>query len=315
MIAARIPEWGALPRIEDLPDPTPREGEALLRVRAAALNPVDIFIASGRFYGPVPDPPFIGGAECVAEVIEAPGIEAGTRVWNLGVHGALAELATAPVDRLVPVPDDISDEMAAAIGIAGLAGWMAVLSRGRLTSDETVIVVGASGAVGQIAIQAAVGRGARVIAAARSEKGLARARALGADATVPIDDSFAESLAAAAPDGIDLAIDMVWGEAAPVVLGHLSPRGRLVQVGNAAAPEATIIGGPLRGRRLDIRGFSVYSEHFGDVASGYGELASAAADGEVVLEIETYSLMNAPQAWADQKAGAGGSKLVVVPEG
>ena len=315
MIAARIPEWEALPRTEDVPAPTPAEGEALLAVRAAALNPVDIFIASGRFYGQVPDPPYTAGAECVAEVIEAPDLEPGTRVWRLGVHGALAEQLVAPVDRLVPVPEELSDEMAVAIGVAGVAGWMAVLGRGRLSSDETALVIGASGAVGQVAVQAAAGRGARVIAAARSEKGLARAERLGADAAVQIDDDFGEALGEAAPDGIDLVIDMVWGTAAPVAIGHLNPRGRLVQVGNAESPEATLVGGPLRGRRIDIRGFSVYSEHFADVASGYGELAAAAASGEVGLEIETYPLANAPQAWADQKSGPGGAKLVVLPQG
>lgn len=313
MIAARVPEWGALPRIEEVPQPTPGDGEALLRVRAAALNPVDVFIASGRFYGPVPDPPYIGGAECVGEVVEAPGLEPGTLVWNLGVHGGLAEYRVSPVDRLVPVPVGVSDELAAAIGIAGVAGWMSVLGRGRLSSDETILVVGASGAVGQVAVQAAVNREARVIAAARSSKGLARAKELGAHETVAIDEDFGEALDAAAPDGIDLAVDMVWGDVAPIVISRLNLRGRLVQVGNAASPEAVLLGGPLRGRRIDIRGFSVYSEHFSDVAGGYTDLATAAAEGLIRMNIDTCPLEQAPQAWADQKAGAGGSKLIVLP--
>lgn len=314
MIAARIHEWGAAPVVEDVEAPTPAEDEVLLKVRASAMNPVDLFIASGRFYGPVPDPPFTAGAECVAEVVEgADGIDAGSRVWSLGVHGGFAEYTTAPIDRLVPVPDDLSDEMAVAIGIAGLAGWMSVLHRGRVAEDDTVVVLGASGAVGQVAIQAAVHNAKRVVAAARSSQGLERAASLGADAQARIDDDFAESLAAAAPDGVDLVIDTVWGTAAPAAIAQLNARGRLVQVGNAESPEATLVGGPLRGRRIDIRGFSVYSESFVDVASAYAELAEEAVAGRITLDLQTRSLQDAPKAWAEQKAGPAGGKLVVLP--
>lgn len=314
MKAVVLDAWGQSPVVRDVDEPDVDAGRALLRLRAAGLNPVDLAIASGRFYGPTPEPPFTLGAEAVGDVVESARFAAGTRVWCLTTTGGFGEHFTAPEELLVPVPDGISDEVAAAIGIAGLAGWMSVLDRGGLQPGQTVLVLGASGVVGQVAVQAARSRGAgRIIAAARTKEGLERALALGAHWFVPLDEGdIAKELRDACAPGADLIIDMVWGTPVLAAFEAARARCRLVQVGNAAGATATVTGGTLRGGRLDIRGFSVFTEYPADVARAYGALAQAVASGVVSLQVEALPLIEAPIAWARQANGTAGRKLVLV---
>jgi NADPH:quinone reductase-like Zn-dependent oxidoreductase len=308
--------FGEPPVVRELPAPSAGPGQAVVRLLAAALNPVDLAIGSGRFYGELPTPPYVAGAEAVGEVVSAPTLAPGTRVWCFGTgSGCFAERFAAAEDHLVPVPDGVSNALAAALGIAGLAGWMPVRHRGGLRPGETVLVLGASGAVGQIAIQAAVLGGAgRIVAAARRPAGLERARALGAAATVTLggDDDAAALRAACAP-GADLVVDPLWGPPMVAALGALAARARIVQVGNAAAPAAALPAGPFRGGRLDLRGFSVFSEQRDERAGAYRELVEAARAGAVRLAVEEVPLAAAAEAWARLGQGAGGAKLVLVP--
>ena len=314
MKAVVLDAWGQSPVVRDMDEPDAGAGQALLRLRAAGLNPVDLAIASGRFYGPTPEPPFTLGAEAVGEVVHSTRFAAGTRVWCLTATGGFGEYFCASEDLLVPVPDAVSDEVAAAIGIAGMAGWMSVLDRGQLQPGETVLVLGASGVVGQIAVQAARSRGAgRIVAAARTKEGLERALALGAHGSVPLaEGDVAKELRDACAPGADLIIDMVWGTPVLAAFEAARARCRLVQVGNAAGATATVTAGTRRGGRLDIRGFSVFTEYRADVARAYGELAQAVGSGAVSLQVEALPLIEAPIAWARQADGTAGRKLVLV---
>ncbi|MGD9573306.1 MAG: zinc-binding alcohol dehydrogenase family protein [Thermoleophilia bacterium] len=314
MRALSIAEAGAAPVAADLPPPEPGPGDALVQVSRAAINPVDLAIASGRFPLPVPSPPYVPGAEVVGEVLRSEMLPPGTRVWGIGLTGGCAEVAVVPDDKLVPVPEGVGDDLAVALGIAGLAGWMPVLDRGALVPGETVVVLGAGGAVGQVAVQAARSAGAgRVVAAARSAGGRERALVLGADAAVATGDGLAEALRAECPDGADLVIDPLWGASAVAALSCLSPRGRLVQVGNAESPVADVAAAALRFGLLDIRGFSVLVEDPARVRSAYAEIAAAALEGEVAMLVETVPLGEGPAAWARQASGAGGIKAAVDP--
>lgn len=313
MIAAVVPAWGSRPALERRPDPRPGPGEALVRVRAAALNPVDLAIAAGRFYLPLPEPPFVAGAEAVGEVVVSERHAAGTRVWCLAMTGGMAGMLTAPDEALVPVPAGVPDTLAAALGIAGLAGWMPVLGRGGLAQGERVVVTGAGGAVGRVAVQAArLGGAGRVVAVARSAEGRAAALALGADEALAPGAGLGAALRRAT-GGADLVVDTLWGDVAPACISALRHGGRLVQVGNAAGPEAVVVAGPLRGGRLDVRGFSVFSEPAAEVAAAHRALLAAAAEGAMRVEFEEMPLAEAPAAWARQAAGTGGAKLVLVP--
>jgi NADPH2:quinone reductase len=313
MIQGRIENWGEVPSVIDGPEPEPQVGEAVVRMLATSINPVDIAIASRRFYGAVPAPPFIPGNELVGEVIASAEYPVGTRVWCHCTTGGFAELAAVPEDRIVPVPSGVGDELAVALGVAGIAGWMAVRDRADLTLTDEVLVLGASGAVGQVAVKAAASAGNRVIAAGRNARALA---GLGANATVDLTaDDLGHEIAAAAPDGVDVVIDMVWGRAVVAAIGALRQHGRIIQVGNASGPMVEMPAGPFRGGRLDLRGYSIYSERWDHVASAYSELCRAAAGGHVDIPIETLPLRELPEAWERQvRFATGGKKLVLLPQ-
>lgn len=316
MRALSVTERGAAPVVGEAAEPVAHPGTALVRVRRASLNPLDLAIAAGRFYMPVPDPPYVPGAEVVGEVLASASHAPGTRVWGIGLTGGMAEVAAVPDAALVPVPDGVGDDLAAALGIAGLAGWMPVLDRGALVPGESVVVLGAGGAVGQVAVQAARSAGAaRVVAVARSGAGRDRALALGADSAVPTGPGLADALRAALPDGADLVIDPLWGDSALAALAVLARGGRLVQVGNAESPTVALAAGPLRGRSLDIRGFSVLVEEPERVRASYSELAAAALAGEVRMDVRTVGLDEAPAAWERQASGQGGGVKAVIDPG
>lgn len=313
MIQGRIENWGEAPSVIDGPDPTPQPGEALVRVLATSLNPVDIAIAKRQFYGAVPPPPFIPGNELVGEVVESSDYPAGTRVWCHCTTGGFAELAAVPEGRMVPVPSGVGDELAVALGVAGIAGWMAVRDRADLTLTDEVLVLGASGVVGHVAVAAAVSAGNRVIAAGRNERALA---GLGAHATMDLAArDLAAEFTAVAPDGVDVVIDMVWGPAVVAAIRALRHNGRVVQVGNASGPVIDMPAGPFRGGRLDLRGYSIYSERFDDVAAAYSELCRMAAGGHIEVPLQTMRLRELPDAWERQvRFATGGKKLVLLPE-
>lgn len=305
---------GATPVVGGLDEPAAPPGTTLVRVLAAALNPLDLAIAGGRFYLPVPDPPYVPGAEVVGEVVRSGAHPQGARVWGIGLTGGMAELAVLRDEALAPVPEGVPDGLAAALGIAGLAGWMPVLDRGALLPGERVAVLGAGGAVGMVAVQAARSAGAgTVVAVARGAGGRERALALGADVALPTGPGLVDALRRACPEGLDLVIDPLWGDSALAALACLARGGRLVQVGNAEAPSADLAAGGLRGRRLDIRGFSVLVEEPERLRAAYSELAAAVLAGEVRMDVRTVPLEAAPGAWERQAAGAAGVKTVVDP--
>lgn len=154
MRAAVIAAYGQPPEVRVWPDPTPGPGQTLIENRAAALNPVDLKIASGSYYLGAPPPPYVAGAEGVGYVLTGATVKPGTRVWyETGPAGGAFAGSTAVDDaRLVEVPDGIEDSLAATLGVAGLAAWDALARRAALHPGETVLVLGASGAVGAFAV-------------------------------------------------------------------------------------------------------------------------------------------------------------------
>lgn len=309
-----IRQYGTAPTVGDWPAPSPGAGHSLIRLEAAGLNPADLAIGSGRFYMPLPEPPCVAGVEAVGVVVDSARFASGTRVWSLGVTGRFAELFVAPDDHLVAVPEDVPAPIAAAMGVAGLAGWMPVMNRGALVPGERVLVLGASGIVGQVAVQTARAAGAGwIVAAARSDDGCRRALKAGADLAVRLADAdFALQLANAAGEGFDLVIDTLWGEPLQASLDALRTGARVVHVGSAAGPNASLAGGALRGKRVDIRGFSLFSEPAEDIARDYPRLCVAAAAGTVSIGIDEVPLEDGADAWAAQAHQASGRKIVLV---
>ncbi len=287
------------------------------RYLAAPINPVDLSIANRRFYGTTPPIPYVPGREGVGRVLAGAGTPAGTRVYFEvdGVHGSMAEQSLTSPAHLAELPEGVTDVVAACLGIPALAAWLGLEWRGGLAKGESVLVLGASGALGMIAVQAAKLLGAgRVVAAARSADGLRRARELGADATVqlPGDDGLTDRFKDAAGGAVDLVIDPLWGSPGLAALKALRAGGRLVQLGQAAGAEISLPSSAVRGQQLTILGHTNFAVPWEVKARAFQTMARHAAAGRLVVAYETLPLEETPQAWHRQ-ASSPGRKLILLP--
>ena len=314
MRAARIPAIGQPPELVEVPAPERSPGQALLAMEAVGLNPVDVATASGRFYGGSPPTPYVAGSEGVGRVVEGETLAAGTRVHvSRAGHGTLAERAAVREEATVEVAGGVDSVLAAALGTAGLAGWLPVAWRTPVRRDDRVLVLGATGASGLVALQGARLLGAaRVVAAGRRLEGLERALALGADAAVRLDQ---EALAAAfreacGGDGPTLVVDPLWGPPLVAALEAAAPGARIVHYGQSAGAEASIPSGIVRGKQLELYGYSNFAVPKDVWRRAYRELLEHARVGRVRLEIETYPLERIREAW-ERQAAVPGAKLVV----
>jgi NADPH:quinone reductase len=319
MQAARIEELGQMPVVQEIDEPERAPGQALLAPTAVPLNPIDVSTSTGTFYGGAPPTPYTPGSEAVARVVEADSVPIGARVYVSGDglgrqrDGTLAERVVAAEEILTFVPDAVSDELAGACGTAGISGWLPVVWRARVRPDDRVLVLGATGAVGLAAVQAARILGAQVIVAAgRRPEGLELARGVGATGTVQLDsEGLARELrAAAGGDGFTVVIDPLWGEPIVAALEAAAPGARVVQLGQSAGAIAEIPSALVRGKQLDILGYANPQLPLELRRSAYLELLDRAAAGEIRFPIETYPIERVTEAWERQAAGPG-AKLVV----
>jgi len=311
MRAAILREYDATPELGEFDAPTAGGGSVAADVLAAGLNPVDLRKAAGAFaLTPKPPLPSVAGWEGVAR------LDDGRRVYfdtPVPPHGALAERTLLDPGELFDVPDGVDDGVAVALGIAGLAGWLALEWSAKLRAGETVLVLGASGTVGQVAVQAARLLGAgRIVAAGRSREGLERAEALGADAVVALGDDLEDELREASGGGIDVVVDPLWGEPAVAALKVANRFARHVALGQSAGPQATISSLDVRTKSLSIVGHTNYAVPLEDRRAAYERMAALAAGGELSVDYERVALDDVAAAWERLRSGPG-AKLVVFP--
>jgi NADPH:quinone reductase len=298
--AARITELGAPPEV------TEAEGGGPVEVLAVALNPIDLAVGSGRFPRGHPPLPYVPGCEAV-------GLVDGTRRYLFGEgfgtarDGFLAERVDFPAGVGIPVPSDLDDATAAACGIAGIAGWVPLARRAPVRAGDRVLVLGATGTVGSVAVQAARALGAeRIVAAGRNADKLERALEHGADEIVllegdDLEDRFRE---ACGGDGPTLVFDPLWGEPIRAAVDAAAPRARVVQLGQSAGPEATLTSGSIRLKGLSILGHSNFVLSADELRDAYLEVAGHIAAGRITIDVETFALDEVAEAWAHQAAGA-----------
>jgi NADPH2:quinone reductase len=306
MRAALIREAGSPPELVD--DHVEPEGELVAAITAAPLNPVDLSIASGRFYAGPPNTPYVPGVEGVGR------LEDGKRVWfETGAgyvgDGSMAERATVAAERMVELPDGVSDAVAGCLGVAGIAAWVPLEHRARVQRGETVLVLGATGVVGQIAVQAAKLLGAgKVIAAGRNADKLAN---LDVDERVLLPTT-ADELRTAADGLIDVVIDPLWGEHAPTATEAMNVNGRLVMLGQSAGQQATLDAGVVRGRALKILGHANAATPPEVKHAAFTAMCDHAAAGELTVEYEELPLDQVADAW-ERQASSPHVKLILVP--
>ncbi len=299
MRAAQIVELGQPPELVQVED----SGD--IEILTVALNPVDLAVGSGRFPGGHPRLPYTPGCEAV-------GLLDGKRMYLFGegcgvrLDGFLAERVEFPEAAALPVPNDLDDALAAVCGIAGIAGWVPVASRAPVEPSDRVLVLGATGTVGSVAVQAARLLGAeRIVAAGRNPSKLERTLELGADATVVLDgDGLTERFReACGGDGPTLVVDALWGEPIRAAVDAAARGARIVQLGQSAGPEATLTSGSVRLKGLSILGHSNFVLPSPELRRAYFEITEHVAAGRITIDYETYLLDEVATAWAAQAAG------------
>jgi NADPH:quinone reductase-like Zn-dependent oxidoreductase len=231
--------------------------------------------------------------------------------------GSMALYCVIDESSALVLPGQLDDDLAAALGLSAIAAWMALTWRGHLQPGEQVLVLGASGAVGQVAVQAAKLLGAgRVIAASRDEAARTRALTRGADAVVDLTGDDVEEISrriAAACDGpLHLVIDPVWSLPAEAAVRVLAAEGRLVNIGSAAGPTARFESAILRSKLHAILGYTNNALTHEQKAEALTEILTHAAAGRCTVERETVPLALAAEAWERQAASAR-RKLILVP--
>lgn len=311
MRAAVLREYG-VPSAGEFEEPSAEEpGQAVVEVLAAGLNPIDAAICAGRFYAGKPPLPLVAGREGV-------GMLEGRRVYfdsPVLPFGSMAERALIDAAAAHELPEGLSDGVAVALGISGLAAWLALTWRAQLKPGEHVLVLGASGIVGQIAVQAAKLLGAgRVVAVARSKDALERCLKLGADASVRLgeQEDLSGAYREAAEDRIDVVIDPLFGEPLAAALDAASFGARLVQLGAGAGQEATVSSAPIRGKMLVLLGHTNMAASSEIKRDAYARLAQAALRGEIDVQLEEMALERVEDAWERLQSGTH-RKIVLVP--
>ena len=301
MKAAVVNTFGVPPSFQDFREPEASDGETVVEVHATALSPIVKGLASGRHYASGTTAGFIPGVDCV-------GIDAeGQRVYFLfpkTPFGSMAEKSLVASEMMVPVPEGLSDERAAAIATAGLASWIAFTRRAKLQRGETVMILGATGSAGGMALQTARHLGAsRVIAVGRDA---AKLEHLEADVKITLNDDADGALRAQFDEGVDVVLDFVWGEPATRVLRAATqdrgsrtgePRLRYVQLGTLASDEIAVRGDMLRSTGLELIGSGIGSVSVKELLAGAGGLLAAAPMASFDAPFTSLPLTSVADAW------------------
>jgi NADPH2:quinone reductase len=319
MRAAVLRELGKLPRVEEFPEPTPGDGEVLIHVKAAALKPVDIQMASGKHYASPRELPVICGSDGAGR------LDDGGRVFFGGPrrpYGSMAERTVVRKAQCLPIPETVNDETAAAITNPGISAWLSLTHAAKLKPGETVLILGATGVTGRLALQIARVLGARrVVAAGRNRATLASLHELGADATIPLDCDHQELIDAfrreAGQEGFDVIIDYLWGLPIEALLAAIAksefavagPETRLLQVGESAGPTITLPAAVLRSAALTIRGTAGIPP-WDALAAAFDQVMNGVASGLLRIEVERISLADIEGAWERDLRG---SRPIVIP--
>jgi len=319
MRAAVLHTPGRPPSYGERPAPSASPGSTLVRVTAAPVVPLDLLCASGTSYFGVPATPYVPGGQAVGVVEASETHPVGTRVWLFtpaGMRpgdGSMAERCSVPDGDVVPLESDVPDELAAALGLSGVAAWMALSWRGALQPGERVLVLGGGGAVGQAGIGAARVLGASSVVAVARMPSVERAHAAGADSVVPLGhglDALTAALRELGP--FDVVLDPVWGIAATAASRVLADGGRLINLGGGSGDEATLSSAVIRSRSASVVGYtnnSLTPEQRRDAVTAVFEHA---ASGRIRVAYDVCPLAQVEDAWRRQESGAA-ARCVLVP--
>lgn len=319
MHAAVLHALGDTPRFEEFAEPAAAGDEALVSATAAALKPVDRQRASGAHYTSPRTFPVVCGIDGVGR------LESGKRVFFAGPrppYGSMAERCVVHEARCWPIPDGIDDVTVAAIVNPGMSAWLSLQWRAKLISKESVLVLGATGTTGKLAVQIAKMLGAgRIIAVGRDEQTLRTLPSLGADVAIKFDEHFAGAIEKEAGNGFHVILDYLWGAPTEAFLAALarpdfssakSGRMRLLQVGESAGATISLPAAALRSSALEIMGAgSGAMPSLEYIRETYDQLLRCASAGGLRIETESVPLRNVASVWNRREQSR--RRIVLVP--
>lgn len=310
MFAAVLRVLGEPPRYQEFDDPKPDEWLSVVRMLAAGLHPIVKARARGQHYSTSGQVPAIPGIDGVGV------FDNGSPVYCFAARqelGTMGEQCLVRRESCIPLPANLDPLYAAAIANPGMSAWMSLKSRAAVTSGETVLILGATGVAGQLAIQSARLLGAkRVIAAGRN---LAALDSSEVDATISLsqpEDEIRAAFLAESSKGIDVVIDYLWGRPTELFLDALAkgfnPRStrqtRLVEVGESAGKTIALPGATLRSIDLKILGSGFGSVQLDEIFAAIPELFAMAAEGKLKIDIQPVPLAEVEQAWNREEKGS-----------
>jgi NADPH2:quinone reductase len=320
MNAAVVYDHKQPPRYATFDDPVPAEGEWLVAVSAAGLHQVVKSLANGTHYGSTGELPFVPGVDGVGR------LDGGRRIYfgaARSPYGTFAERGLASSPLSVEVPDGLDDVTAAGIANPGMSSWVALAARAQFVAGESVLVLGATGVAGQLAVQIAKRLGARrVVAAGRNPKALEELESLGADAIVSLDQERDALVAAlrreVAQDPVDVVLDYLWGAPAEALLAALAhkglsratPRIRHVQIGSSAGPAISLPAAALRSSAIELLGSGFGSASLDQIVRAVADFFKLAAAEPFRFQAKAVPLQEVESAWNAPESGV---RLVFQP--
>lgn len=306
MKAAIVQRAGQNPVYGDFPNPVAGAGECLISVSAAAISPVVKSRATGRHYSTAGGFPFVVGIDGVGRR------EDGGRVYFVlpsAPYGSMAERSVVRAAQCVTLTDELDDVTAAAIANPGVSSWAALTERAKFNAGETVLINGATGTAGRLAVQIAKYFGAgKIVATGRDTAALEAVPALGADVTIPLiadadalEDSFKEQFAA----GVDIVLDYLWGRSAERLLIAAAKAGkdavpiRFVQIGAVSGSDITLPSAVLRSSAIELMGSGIGSIPPDRFIRAIGGVLQAAVPGGLQIATKVAALADVEGAWLD----------------
>ena len=317
MKAAIVEQAGRAPVYGDFPAPTAAPGMSVVRVTASAISHVTKGRAAGTHYS-------AGGGLPLVPGIDGTGVdESGRRVYFIlpeAPYGGMAERVLVDARRCIALPEGLGDVDAAAMAIPGMSSWAALVERAHLRAGETVLVNGATGTSGRLAIQVAKHLGAKkVIATGRNAAAFDELRALGADVTIALTsdrDALEQAFKAQFRDGVDVVLDYLWGPSAEALILAAAKAGadgvpiRHVQIGAASGADITLPGAALRSSALQLMGSGIGSVPQPRILAAIAGVLAAAPAAGFRVATRAMGLADVARAW---DAGDAESRIVLVP--